>query len=427
MLQKFLCLIIFQLYVFIGYSQSFHSLKIGDTLPNFQIGKFLNSPEKKVSIIKDYKGKLVILDFWNIWCHSCIEAFPKMEKLQEEFPSAIKIILVTNDKKEDVEKLFKRVKAPLLPIITDDTTLTNMFPHLSVPHHVWINKDGIVKFITDGYNATEANIKKVLEDSVISLNIRREVNDFDRSLPIWEEGNGRLKKYINFYSIGTKRIEENAQTRWGMSKDTINHSMGFKFFNVPLLNLYKMAYGYSIYKSEYEYDNRIIFNLPDSGIKFLRPFNTDSLSKWVDNNLVCYESNWNISNDSLGFKYLQDDLNKFFPYIVKLENKKVLCYTLNKKSGSVYCDISAKPSVITKGKDMIIKNVTVPRMVKKLNTLTVFEKIPLIDETHYTAHVDMILNDALIDISKLQQELLRNGFILEKKWRVVKMLTINEK
>ncbi len=426
MLQKFLCLIIIQTLTFSGYSQNIHSLNIGDTIPNFQIGKFLNSPESNVSI-KDYKGKLVILDFWNKGCHSCLEAFPKMEKLQQEFPSTIKILLVTNDKKEDVEKLFKRVKAPLLPIITDDTILTNMFPHLSVPHHVWINKDGIVKFITDGYNATKSNIKKVLDDSAISLNIRREVNDFDRSMPIWEEGNGRLKKYIDFYSIGTKRIKENAQTRWGMSKDTINYSMGFKFFNVPLLNLYKMAFGYSIYKSEFKHNNRINFNLPDSGFRFNRPVNSDSLSKWLDNYLVCYESKWDIFNDSAAFQFLQGDLNRFFPYSVRIEEKKVLCYTLELVNPKINLVAGGNPSISTRGENIYIKNVSISGMVESLNSLEIFKKSPLIDYTHNKGKVDLVLKDSKSDIKNLKKQLLIYGFKLKENYEIINMLTISEK
>ncbi|WP_255067302.1 TlpA disulfide reductase family protein [Lacihabitans sp. LS3-19] len=35
--------------------------------------------------LKDYKGKILIIDFWATWCKPCLASFPAMKKLQNEF------------------------------------------------------------------------------------------------------------------------------------------------------------------------------------------------------------------------------------------------------------------------------------------------------------------------------------------------------
>ena len=54
-------------------------LKIGDKVPDIEFKNIINY-KSKTARLSDFKGKLVILDFWGTWCTSCIAAFPKMEE-----------------------------------------------------------------------------------------------------------------------------------------------------------------------------------------------------------------------------------------------------------------------------------------------------------------------------------------------------------
>ena len=75
-------------------------LRVGDSFPDIPLGKVLNNKTNKVRF-SDFNNKLVILDFWNTHCSSCIAAFPKMEELQRHFGNKIQIILVNPIETED--------------------------------------------------------------------------------------------------------------------------------------------------------------------------------------------------------------------------------------------------------------------------------------------------------------------------------------
>ncbi len=410
-----------------GYCQNIMPLNVGDTLPSISFKNVFNNPGASISL-NDYRGKLIILDFWNKWCIGCINSFPEMEKLQKNFGNKIKIFLVTTDSNEAVRQLFRRVKLPSLPIITGDTLLTNMFPHMTVPHHVWINSEGIVQFITDGYNTTENNIEKVLVGNKLTLNVKKEVNDFNHDVPFWQEGNGRLQKYVTGYSFAMKRIEENTSTNWSMSKDSVNKVIGFKFLNISLLELYKMAFGYSIYYSPYKHINRVVFDVPRKRNDFKPPTNYDSLNEWDKNNLVCFESKWMAVKDTLAFKHLQDDVNKFFPYSVKVEAREVFCYSLTLVPNYHFKKITNEKKMIDwNGDKFSLKNMPVSVLVESLNGMNIFDSIPVIDETGLEDNIDVTLINAFTDIKTLKGQLLQNGFVLEQKNKILKMLIISEK
>src|SRR5690606_33173060 len=60
-------------------------LQIGDTIPEWLWHlplQVVNHPEGRDTItLDDYRGKLIILDFWATWCSACISAMPEANKL----------------------------------------------------------------------------------------------------------------------------------------------------------------------------------------------------------------------------------------------------------------------------------------------------------------------------------------------------------
>ena len=68
--------------------------------------------------LKDFNGKLIVLNFWATWCAPCREEMPSLDKLQEleEFQN-LKIIPV-NIGQEKVEKSLNFFQSLVLKILT---------------------------------------------------------------------------------------------------------------------------------------------------------------------------------------------------------------------------------------------------------------------------------------------------------------------
>ena len=158
----------------LSYAQEYKVLNIGDSIPK----SFYDEVAKlglAGKLFSETKNKLVILDFWNTSCGTCIVSLPKMERLQNEFRSDVKVFLVNAF--EDSSRIAARMQLPFLkkynvdlPSIANAIVFQQLFPHRIVPHHVLIDKDRVVRVIGSSLNTNSQKIEALLRgEEVYSL------------------------------------------------------------------------------------------------------------------------------------------------------------------------------------------------------------------------------------------------------------------
>ena len=106
---------------------------------------FMDINEKNVNI-DDFKGKLIIINFWATWCAPCKEEMPSLDNLQSNTKlNNLKIfpINVGQEDKSKSERFFKELNINNLDIYIDaPTTLAKKFSLRGVPTTILINKEG---------------------------------------------------------------------------------------------------------------------------------------------------------------------------------------------------------------------------------------------------------------------------------------------
>ena len=106
---------------------------------------FLDQKDQKINI-NQYKGNLLILNFWATWCEPCKEEMPSLDKLQVNSElDKIKIFAI-NIGKENLDKVNKffvdlNIKN-FEPYFDPPTTLAKMFSLRGIPTSILINKEG---------------------------------------------------------------------------------------------------------------------------------------------------------------------------------------------------------------------------------------------------------------------------------------------
>lgn len=422
--------IFYFLKVMSSFSQqvNYQPVEIGKRIPS-QALDHLYKQAGKHHKFSELKKDLIILDFWNIWCTACVKSFPKLDSLQAIYNNQIQILLITNNSEYEVSKLFSKpfLKKITLPLVTDDSVFTKMFPHESVPHHVWIDRDGIVQFITYGYNTIEKNIVDYLSGKKLSLSHKSEKFNLDFSKPLWAKENESFSKKINYYSYLSKWLSECGLGGKSKFTDTMSRKIGLRVINQSILSLYKIAFG-GFEEGDFRFSNRIILEVhnPQSLISPIDEENTDD---WNNHNLVCYEISIPLSKRASLYKLMQDDLEKYFNYTAVIEKRKIKCLSLIRSTKNDKLRSSGKDrNVENKNNGLIIQNETLSNsLIPRLQIANSNISTPIIDRTGYTGAVDIIINSSLIDISTLRKELWRYDLDLIFEETELEMLVIRSK
>ena len=143
-------LIIFIYLVTINFSYAFEKpdLKNLVLIKNPKIYEdvvFMDINQKNVNL-DDFKGKLIILNFWATWCAPCREEMPSLDDLQINTKLNNLKIFPINIGQEDISKskfFFKELNIKNLDIYIDaPITLAKKFSLRGVPTTIIFNKEG---------------------------------------------------------------------------------------------------------------------------------------------------------------------------------------------------------------------------------------------------------------------------------------------
>ena len=145
---KLLIIFIYFLMTNFGYAIEKPNIKNLVLIKNLKTYKevvFKDKNQKNVDL-DDYKGKLIILNFWATWCAPCKEEMPSLDYLQSNSEFDNLKIFPINIGQEDPSKselFFQKLDIQNLDIYYDSTiTLAKKFTLRGVPTSILFNKEG---------------------------------------------------------------------------------------------------------------------------------------------------------------------------------------------------------------------------------------------------------------------------------------------
>ncbi|HEY8669000.1 MAG TPA: TlpA disulfide reductase family protein [Tepidisphaeraceae bacterium] len=120
----------------------------GKPAPEFTL-KDLNG--KDVSL-KDFKGQVLVIDFWATWCGPCVEALPELDKMYQELSKdGLKVVAINLEEEKDTVAGFAKEKNLTMPVLLDaDHAIGQKYLVEPIPQTVIIGKDGVVRRVVIG-------------------------------------------------------------------------------------------------------------------------------------------------------------------------------------------------------------------------------------------------------------------------------------
>lgn len=124
-------------------------IKVGDKAPEFNA----NTIDGSKCTLQQYRGKMVLLDFWASWCMPCRKENPKLVNLFNKYnPKGLEIIQISLD--NTIEDLRKAIEVDKLPwnvhiceLKSWQSPIVMQFMIKAIPQSILIGKDGKIAAI----------------------------------------------------------------------------------------------------------------------------------------------------------------------------------------------------------------------------------------------------------------------------------------
>lgn len=120
--------------------------------------------------LADYRGKIVLVDFWASWCPPCLESLPAWEKLRKKMgPGDFEVIAINVDEDTDDGLRFLRDQLVSYPVLADPKgEIGKPYGVRSLPRYFVVDREGHIvsvyrRFKTGDEVRLEQEISALLE------------------------------------------------------------------------------------------------------------------------------------------------------------------------------------------------------------------------------------------------------------------------
>jgi peroxiredoxin len=140
-------------------------VKLNQKAPEFS---FQTVDNKNISSA-DYKGKIILINFFATWCEPCMKEMPYLQKevwdKLKDNPNFVFLSFGRDHSQEEIDKFIKKKKYTF-PIFADKGKLVyNHFASKYIPRNYIIDSNGTIVYISFGFETEEfKQMKKVLAE-----------------------------------------------------------------------------------------------------------------------------------------------------------------------------------------------------------------------------------------------------------------------
>jgi peroxiredoxin len=145
---------------FDGWSMGSRVPTIGMQAEDFRLPDLAGKEQS----LSQYRGKIVLLNFWATWCKPCTTEMPAMQTMYDKLRDKGFVVLAVNELEDDA-RVREHIKqyGHTFPVLMDhDNKVANQFGVVGLPVSVFIDQEGRVQEYIKGGLLTEQKIDETV-------------------------------------------------------------------------------------------------------------------------------------------------------------------------------------------------------------------------------------------------------------------------
>jgi tetratricopeptide (TPR) repeat protein len=114
----------------------------------------LRDLEGRTHALSDYAGRILVVNFWGIWCSWCVIEMPELQALHESLSDDPEVALLTinNDRNPDDVPLWMAEKSFAFPVLLDDGYVAGAAAVSAFPTTWVLDRSGRIAFLKEGWS-----------------------------------------------------------------------------------------------------------------------------------------------------------------------------------------------------------------------------------------------------------------------------------
>ncbi|NER09119.1 Thiol-disulfide isomerase or thioredoxin [Muriicola jejuensis] len=116
---------------------------------------------------EEFRGNVVLINFWATWCPPCIKEMPSLQDLYDSYGDRVTFLFIARDKERNVSRFMEK-NGYALPVYFEDGITPQLFYNPRIPSTFIVSREGTVAMAKSGeYDWNSAEVRELL-DSLLS-------------------------------------------------------------------------------------------------------------------------------------------------------------------------------------------------------------------------------------------------------------------
>ena len=94
--------------------------------------------------LSDYRGRVVVVDFWSTWCPPCREQLAALAALEKQHPEIVILAVNVDSRRDKVDRFVKRTTVPKRVVLDPTARIAEKYAVEGMPWTVVVDARGAI-------------------------------------------------------------------------------------------------------------------------------------------------------------------------------------------------------------------------------------------------------------------------------------------